>query len=460
MFKQFKVTKRSSTIIISVSLVCLCVIGVTIYQSIFSSRVVLKDELKIHRKLLHNAEQEHDCHCYSPFITDFNISNITSNSADFSWECDAPSSYQVKYGESIKDKYFPKTTPNDSYRKYTVKLKGLKPKTDYRVGPSSICKKECTRNEYIGKRRTSDANGTSEWKFTTLDEMTYSISGGAIRSATDSGISGVTVTLSGDKDDEMTTQSDGAYEFADLSPGEYTITPTKDNFEFEPAFKTYSSLNGNQTNENFEGTPATNIVVKQYLISVAKVAEVTAKDVTIRWKTNIPATSLVEYGLTNKYGLKTEMNMTQSINHVIQVFDFKLGTTYNARAVSTDPATGKAIYSANFTFKTPSKETRIIDPMAVFNEPNPAFTRTSFVYQLFQPAQRMTIDILTISGKTVATLEAPQSTLKGGYNKVMWDLRDNNDQRVSNGVYLYKMKFYLADNQVKEVKKSNLIVRR
>lgn len=289
--------------------------------------------------------------------------------------------------------------------------------------------------------------------------MFYTTSG-AILNAENEGIAGVTVALTGDEEAEMITTDDGTYEFADLSPGEYTVTPTKTDFDFEPSFIAYTDFNGNQTNENFEGSPATGIQKQQYVITEEKVHEITAKDVTIRWKTNIPATSLIEYGLTTAYGLKTEMNTTLGHNHVIQLFDFQLGTTYHARAVSTEPNTGKAIYSEDIIFTTPLKESRIIDPMTVFNEPNPAFTRTSFVYHLFQPAQRMTIDILTLSGKTVATLEAPPSTLKEGYNKVMWDLRDNTEKRVANGVYLYRMKFYLADNQVKVVKKSNLIVRR
>ncbi len=458
--KQFKVTKRSSAI--AVSFVVLCAIGVFIQQSVSSSRVVLKDELQIHRKLLHNATQEHDCHCFSPFITNFKISKVTATTADISWKCDYPSSYQVKYGESTKDTYFPKDTPDDSHTEDTVTLTGLTPKTEYHVGPSSICLKQCTRNDYIGKRKNVDIDGTGDWIFETMDEMTYTISG-AILKAGREGIPGVKVTLSGGKDDEVTTQDDGVYEFADLEPGTYTVTPTKDLYNFIPEFIEYSDLNGNQTSENFEGEPSTSILTTDFsntTIYEAQVSKVTAKDVTIAWKTNRDATSQIEYGLTTAYGTKTEMDIAPGRNHVVQVFDFSLGTTYHARAVSTDPTTGKAVYSADFTFKTPSRESRIINPTTVFNEPNPAFTRTSFVYQLFQPAQRMTIDILTVSGKTVATLEAPQSTLQEGYNKVLWDLRDNSDRRVPNGVYLYKMKFYLADNQVKELKKSNLIVRR
>ena len=50
MLKKVKLTKRNSAILISVSFVFLCVIGVVIQKSVSSSRVVLKDELKALRE--------------------------------------------------------------------------------------------------------------------------------------------------------------------------------------------------------------------------------------------------------------------------------------------------------------------------------------------------------------------------------------------------------------------------
>ena len=77
---KVKFTKRNS-IFLSVVLVSLCAIGVIVQQSVFSKRVVLKDELQTHRKLLHNSETEHACDCYSPFITSFTLKNITSKNS-------------------------------------------------------------------------------------------------------------------------------------------------------------------------------------------------------------------------------------------------------------------------------------------------------------------------------------------------------------------------------------------
>jgi hypothetical protein len=374
--------KKGLYVLIPVLLLIPCVM---IYNSVFSSRVVLKDGLQIHRQLLHNAETEHACDCFSPFISGFAVSSITSTSANISWACDAPSSYQVKWGTtSTKSAKFPTSTPTTPYKQYTVTLTGLSPNTLYHIGPSSLCLNSCTRNDVTGvngARREYDVNGKSDWTFTTL-------SGTGVKN--------------------------------DVVQSSHAATA----------------------------------------ISAVTVPEITAKEVTIFWKTNNPATSQIEYGTTTAYGSKSDQNATVECNHEIQLFDLKLGTTYHARAVSNDPVLGKAVYSADFTFNTPSTETRIFNSFSVMNEPNPCFNRTVFVYYLYKSVKRVTIDIVTLTGKTVATLESPAGTLKQGWNRAMWDLRDNTQKRLPNGLYAYKIKFCVDDNQVEEVTKSNLMVRR
>ena len=62
-------------------------------------------------------------------------------------------------------------------------------------------------------------------------EATYSISGDIVDGA-DAGIEGVLVTLSGDASDTDTTDSNGAYSFAGLPDGSYTVTPTLTDYTF------------------------------------------------------------------------------------------------------------------------------------------------------------------------------------------------------------------------------------
>src|SRR5512135_1870323 len=61
-------------------------------------------------------------------------------------------------------------------------------------------------------------------------KVTYSISGQSTSAG--SGLSGVTMTLSGGKSTAVTTDASGNYTFTGLDNGSYTITPSKTGFNF------------------------------------------------------------------------------------------------------------------------------------------------------------------------------------------------------------------------------------
>jgi len=69
------------------------------------------------------------------------------------------------------------------------------------------------------------------------------------------GIDNVVVTLSGDADQTITTVGgNGYYEFNNLTPGNYTVTPSITGYSFTPANNGYNPLDADQTNQNFTGT--------------------------------------------------------------------------------------------------------------------------------------------------------------------------------------------------------------
>ncbi len=61
------------------------------------------------------------------------------------------------------------------------------------------------------------------------------------------GLSGVSVTLSGDATETITTGADGTYTFTVNGGGNYTVTPTTANYTFAPLSRSYTDLSGNQT---------------------------------------------------------------------------------------------------------------------------------------------------------------------------------------------------------------------
>jgi hypothetical protein len=441
-----------------------------------SSRIVLADEAKEHSIKLHNAMGDHACDCFQPWIMNVTLSNITSTSVDVAWHSgtwvtgkDGPATYQVTYGTtSAKTSIYPTTLPTVAYIDHTVTVPNLTPNTKYYVGVKGCCLSNCERGGAPDHPKTfQQSPNVSEWTFTTLGTgTTYTIAGiigttaagkRAVSAKTTAGITGVLVTLSGGASKTVTTTSTGVYSFAGLALGTYTVTPSKAGMTFNPPSKTYTALNANQSAQNFVGA-GTGVLIpaaEHALMSEVAAAKLTATDVTITWKTNIPATSLVEYGLTKDYGMKSGVNAEMVYNHDIQLFDLQKGATYHARAVSySGDNSNTATYSSDFTFKVPSFEDRIADKRIVI-EPSLVSHWAMFNYELYQPAKSVTIDILTLSGKLVATLESPSSSLQVGWNKVRWD-----NINLNNGLYVYRMKFKTATNMEEVIQCSGLRIAR
>lgn len=83
----------------------------------------------------------------------------------------------------------------------------------------------------------------------------YSISG-QITSG-DSGVAGVTITLSGSNQGTATSDAAGNYSFSGLLNGSYTLTPALTGFIFSPSSRAQTINDANLTAVNFTATPNT-----------------------------------------------------------------------------------------------------------------------------------------------------------------------------------------------------------
>ncbi|MCJ7458994.1 MAG: type IX secretion system sortase PorU [candidate division Zixibacteria bacterium] len=73
----------------------------------------------------------------------------------------------------------------------------------------------------------------------------------------------------------------------------------------------------------------------------------------------------------------------------------------------------------------------------VMNYPNPFSRFTQFTYELSVPAEKVEIKIFTLSGRLIRTMSGAGSA---GFNSgVVWDGRDQDGDKVANGVYIYKV---------------------
>src|SRR5207249_3295924 len=75
--------------------------------------------------------------------------------------------------------------------------------------------------------------------------VTNTISGQVTSSG--SALSGVTMTLTGSQSASTQTDGTGNYSFTGLAPGgNYTVTPSRSGFTFNPANQAFNNLSGNQ----------------------------------------------------------------------------------------------------------------------------------------------------------------------------------------------------------------------
>jgi flagellar hook assembly protein FlgD len=428
-----------------------------IFKTDTSSKVLLKDQAKFERVILHNMIGEHLCHCFPPMIATnpgFAISNITSTSASFRWVCDVAASYQVNYGTSnSKGTKFPATKPSTTYKDYTVTVTGLKPKTLYHAGPYSQAQGRSDFKSHLM------STGPDDFTFTTLAEDAAALSiSGKVLDSKGTGVTGVKVTISGDSAGSVTTAADGKYEFANLKGKNYTVTPTKASYTFTPANKAFTALAANATQDFVAATTGVKGGALPFIIYDVT-HKFTSNEATITWKTNIPSTSQVEYGTSKTYGLKSGENTEMSTDHYIQLFNLTPGASYFFRAVSKAGVGSAPVYSADFTINTEAVEKRIADKNNYFVDPNPCSDKTEFNYYLFQPVNNLTIDIFSLSGRKMAVLEAPRSALNTGWNRISWNVKDNAGKAMVNGLYVYKMKF-VKGNTEEIFKSAQLSVRR
>ena len=116
---------------------------------------------------------------------------------------------------------------------------------------------------FYGTTSQFGANGTAG------DGTVFSLSVGLVSptisgqvTLSGSGLTGVTMTLSGSQSGSTATNGSGSYNFAVQADGNYTVTPSLSGYTFSPPSQTFNGLGGNQV-ANFSASP----VVTNYTIS-------------------------------------------------------------------------------------------------------------------------------------------------------------------------------------------------
>ncbi|HSP88040.1 MAG TPA: interleukin-like EMT inducer domain-containing protein, partial [Ignavibacteriaceae bacterium] len=83
-----------------------------------------------------------------------------------------------------------------------------------------------------------------------------------------------------------------------------------------------------------------------------------------------------------------------------------------------------------------NEETEILN---VYNYPNPTSGETHFTFKLTQIPDELKIKIYTIAGRLIKEIKKTSSELNFDFNTIFWDGKDDDKNRIANGVYFYKI---------------------
>lgn len=108
------------------------------------------------------------------------------------------------------------------------------------------------------------------------------------------------------------------------------------------------------------------------------------------------------------------------------------------------------VTEASLNFTVVSDEELTLDH--VLNYPNPFTTNTDFYFEHNRPGQPLdiVIQIFTVSGKLVRTLESTQTSAGTRCQPIHWDGRDDYGDKLAKGTYVYRLRVREGDGDIAE----------
>jgi hypothetical protein len=241
------------------------------------------------------------------------------------------------------------------------------------------------------------------------------------------GVSSVTVTLSGAASLMCMTDTNGYYEFLNLLPRSYVVTPSKQNWAFLPLNKPYPVLTSNNDNQNFTGMQTVDVYsIEGY---VRNSAGYPINNVTLLLTGNYIIGS-VTYN-TNGNGYYKMVGLPAGTYTVTPV---KQGNSFNpqSRAWPYPYLLLQNEYNQDFVMMAGEISQNSFKP--INNLFNPLTGgKTTVWYNIVQPGY-VRVRIYTLDGRLVKTVVNEMK--ESGTYTVEWAGNDESNDVVSRGVYV------------------------
>jgi hypothetical protein len=288
-----------------------------------------------------------------PVISGVSATNITPAGATIIWSTDILSNSQVEYG--LNTSYGSLTTLDSSLvTSHSQALSGLLASTTYHFRVRST--------DGAGNLTTSGDN-----TFTTSAIALPVISGIAASNVTTAGatISWTTDVASNSQVEYGTSTSYGSL----TSLASSLVTSHIQAISGLQASTTYhfrvrsANGSGNLSLSGDNTFTTSSVVVSGPVISAISTGTIATDAAIIKWTTSVQATSQVEYGTTNSYGLQTPTISTLVTSHNQTLNGLQASTTYHYRVKSSDAA-GNLSTSGDNVFTTASAPVNTGGPLS------------------------------------------------------------------------------------------------
>ena len=279
----------------------------------------------------------------SPLLANINVIYITSSSATINWTTDQPGTALVNYGPTTN---YGISSPLNSAPStaHSITLSGLAPSTAYNFNVVSAG---------LANVASTSANQT----FTTPAASATPPFVGFVASY---GFTDSSAVLSWSTDVPADTVL--AYGTS-LALGQFTpvqTTPSASHgvvltglnrgttYYFMAMSTAANGATGYSIISNLTTTGPASLVPA---VSNVASSNLTTTSATITWKTDVPSTSLVNYGTTTSYGSSSTLDPTVTTAHSVTLTGLTAGTRYVFQLVSVSP-TGASTFGADMTGST------------------------------------------------------------------------------------------------------------
>lgn len=325
-----------------------------------------------------------------PKISNVQASSVGETKATIHWITDINSTSVVEYSTDASFATYDTAVVSDMVTDHYVNLTGLSVNTRYYYRVKSVDSNNNTaQDDNAGKLYTFTTTvDNTPPKITNVsaaltradsavitwvtdepaDSEVIAVTGGPV---TNPGLSSVLTTKHSIVLTGLQAETTYKYKVRSKDGSAAQNSSTSAEYSFTTPAKDLIVIRGDRSkistpNEDTTGVPKDSIKVAidetPPIVTDLRVIDVTESSATIVWKTNEPATSLVEYGETRKYGF-TSGNFEYKKEHRVVLKDLRPGREYNYQIRSIDSA-GNFNESANKVFTTRKAKETIEEKLA------------------------------------------------------------------------------------------------